>query len=398
MVQAWIVRAGRNDEYEEQALTHGLIALGWRRVGDLTGHDSLSAINQLVDSAYPEYSQRSRQEYGAQLFAFRSRVRVGDYVVLLRTTAPDVAVGTVTGEYVHRPDLVARHVRRVRWIRTDVRRTEIGADLLAAPALTSIYKMNRADVQSRLDAFVDAGGNARQEERSAQSSTADPTPLAQLVTSTTTTTPMENLRRNLDYALSLATAGLHLQQLKVEAFEVSDVFRAAWVQGVAALDHWVHQEIHVRMLKLADLAPGARTKQFQSFQLPIALVDQVVDRQLTIRQAVDQHFRQAFGGKTFQNPDKIREGLANVADVGQLWQRVASVLTERAAEGVTFSADQVQARLREVVYRRNKIAHEYDEDPENAPAKRAIDAAVTTQAIESIRQVSEAILVVLDNA
>jgi hypothetical protein len=394
MVQAWIIRAGRDDEYEQEALTHGVAALGWRRIGDLTAHSSLAAINSLVDGAYAEFSPRSRQEYGAQLFAFRCRVLVGDYIVLLRGKAPDVAVGTVTGDYAHRPDLPAQHIRPVRWRRMDVRRTEIGADLLTAPALTSIYKINRPNVTARLDELVGAGpkeadAHTKQPPKSAFVAPPLGTPAPM--------TPMENLQRNLDYALSLATAGLHLQKLKVEAFEVSDVFRAAWVQGVAALDHWVHQEIHVRMLKLATLTPSARTQGVPNFQLPIVLADQVIDGRLTIRQAVARHFMHVFGGMTFQNPDKIREGLANVADVSQLWQRVANVLTERAADDVRFNSEQVRARLREVVFRRNKIAHEYDEDPNNAPNKRPIDAAAATQAIEWIRQVAEGILVVLDN-
>lgn len=63
--------------------------------------------------------------------------------------------------------------------------------------------------------------------------------------------PYVNLQRNLNYARSLATAGQHLAQLDVRSFEVDDVFRAAWVQAVAALDHWVRQEVRYRMLRLA---------------------------------------------------------------------------------------------------------------------------------------------------
>jgi hypothetical protein len=33
---------------------------------------------------------------------------------------------------------------------------------------------------------------------------------------------------------------------------VDDVFRAAWVQSVAALDHWVRQEVRYRMLRQQD--------------------------------------------------------------------------------------------------------------------------------------------------
>lgn len=72
------------------------------------------------------------------------------------------------------------------------------------------------------------------------------------------------------------------------------------------------------------------------------------------------------------------------------------MLTERAGDGLSYNADEVQTRLKEIVTRRNKIAHEYDEDPDNRPHKRAIDAASTTQSVEWIGQLAEAISVVLD--
>lgn len=315
MAQAWIVRAGPDDEYEHEALKQGVIALGWRRVGDLTEHHTLAAINALVDATYPEFTVRSRREYGVQLFAFRCHVRVGDFVVLLRGNTPDVAVGTVTGAYAHRPDLPAHHVKPVRWARTDVRRTEIGADLLTAPSLTNIYKIGKADAQARLAAVIAAGRDAMP-DRPPQT-TVEPA-LPATTGQASPTSAIDNLRRNLGYALSLATAGLHLQRLKVGAFEVSDVFRAAWVQAVAALDHWVHQEIHDRMLLLAAAAPSTRTRQFQRFQLPIAMVDEVAAGTMSLGDAVDQYWLETFGFRTFQQPDKIRAGLAYVSDVSQL--------------------------------------------------------------------------------
>jgi len=393
MVQAWIVRAGRDDEYEHEALEQGLIAMGWRRLGDLAKHSSLAAIKKAVDDEYVEYSARSRQVYSVQMYAFRCRMRTGDLVVLLRSNAPDVAVGVVTGDYSYRPELLARHTRAINWGRTDVRRTEIGADILTAPALTNIYKIGRQDAEARLKVVIEAGGEAQSTEPSdAFSGSQGPS----IGSPSDQASAMEYFRRNLHYALSLATAGLHLQKLKVEAFEVSDVYRAAWVQAVAALDHWVHQEIHDRMLALAEQPTSTKTKQFQNFQLPIALVEKVVANQLTMRQAVDAHWSAAFGGVTFQQPNKIQNGLSHIADVSNLWPRVATVLTERANEGVSYNSDQVQSRLREVVFRRNKIAHEYDQDPTDPLAKRPIDAASTTQTIEWIGQLAEAIVVVLD--
>jgi restriction system protein len=394
MVQAWIIRAGRDDEYESEALAQAVVALGWQRLGDLTEHHSQTSINRLIEGAYAEFSPRSRQSFAVQLYAFCCRIRVGDYVVLMRSNAPDVAVGTVQGEYAYRPDLAARHVRPVQWARVDVRRTEIGADLLTAPALTSIYRINRKDAQARLSAVIAAGAQLEHGQRDGSTATPALVPVGAL---SPPVTAAENLRRNLDYAFSLATAGHHLQKLKVEAFEVSDVFRAAWVQAVAALDHWVRQEVHERML--AQTNPSLKKgDQSTRFKLPPTLREQVRAGTITLSEAVDSHWNKTIAMGTFQSPHKISVGFAQVADVTDLWPRVARVLTERSGEERSYTADQVEQTLKDVVFRRNKIAHEYDEDPASPPAKRPIDAASTTRTIQWIDRLTQAVLVVLDGA
>jgi restriction system protein len=297
-----------------------------------------------------------------------------------------VALGTITGDYVYRAELPAQHTRSVRWTRTEVSRSGLGSDLLTAPSLTSVYRINVPEAASRI-ASVMAHGDVSAAEVLAQ-----PAPTA------APRTAIDNFRRNLEYAMSLASAGYYLQKLKVEAFEVSDVFRAAWVQAVASLDHWVHQEMHDRMLIVANWPESKRPKGFASLKLPPGLAGQVSSGTLTLAQAVDQGFQDAFGYRSYQNPAKIEQGLAYVIDVGDLWSRVAQVLTERGEEGESPDAASVQQRLTEVVFRRNKIAHEWDEDPANPPHKRHIDAAMTTQSIKWVGQAVEAMLVVLDGA
>src|SRR5690242_240339 len=152
MAQTWIVRAGREDEYEQEALEQSVVAMGWQRLGDLSQQRTQRAIKTLVENSYAEISGRSRVEMIVQVVAFRSKMAVGDFVILLRSDAPTVAIGTVTGDYEHRPQLPAPHVRPVRWLRKNVTTTEIGSDLLNAPALTSIYQVRVPDAEARLQA------------------------------------------------------------------------------------------------------------------------------------------------------------------------------------------------------------------------------------------------------
>jgi hypothetical protein len=381
MAQVWIVRAGPDDAYEKPGFAHGIVALGWRRVGDLSGARTQTAIRQRVDTAYWDVSVRSRLDYVAQLFAFRCAVSPDDHVILLRGNAPDLAVGVVTGDYAFREDLPGCHTRAVRWVRTDVTRAEVGADLLAAPALTKIYRVQRPDATARLAALLSGASTA-------EAQLAVSVPSSQLPA-------FANLQRNLEYARNLATAGLHLQRLKVGAFEVEDVYRAAWVQAVAALDQWVRQEIRERILARVNGSSVDAAQRLVACGVAKSVAQDVTDGKLTAGAAVDQHFAGALTKTTFQKAPIIAAGFAKVADVDGLWDHVAQSFTERGAEAHAWTATTVSDRLNEIVVRRNKIAHEYDEDPGNPPHKRSINATDATQTVEWIGRLAQAVMDVL---
>lgn len=200
--------------------------------------------------------------------------------------------------------------------------------------------------------------------------------------------PFANLQRNLNYARSLATAGQHLAKLEVGAFEVADVFRAAWVQGVAGLDHWVRQEVRICMLRLARRPGGSKPKGFSGFAIPLGQIERVLQSDASLVEVIDKQLSQTRGHLTYQHPDKIRDAFVLVSDVKDLWGTVAKVLSERAEEGAMVGGPDVRARLVEIVNRRNKIAHEYDEDPANSPAKQPIDAATVIQTLDWIEQLA----------
>jgi restriction system protein len=392
--QAWIVRAGKDDAYDKASFTHGVVIAGWRRVGDLSKRTSRAEISQLVKKAYAELSPRAQDGRTVQLHAFRNVMQVDDFIVLLRSNTPRVAIGVVAGEYAYRPDLPAHHTRPVRWLCEDVPRGEIGVELLDPPALSAIYRISRGHVAERLEIKFDRDARLAQTKPPLNAADAeeplDDDGLPE------TTWAYSDLGRNLNYARSLTSAGIHLEQLQVASFEVDDVYRAAWVQAVAALDHWVHQEIYDRMGRLSEKPLGKKPEKYRNLSLPLAAIEDVQSGKLSIREAIDSHVRSKLGFESYQNPDKIRQGLGYVTNVTDLWEQVARVLCEQDGTKGAHSGKSVQDRLREIVTRRNKIAHEYDADPDSPGGKRAIDAATTMQTIDWIGQVAAAILVVID--
>lgn len=381
-----MVRAGRHDEYAEADFAERVVSVGWRGVEDLAEYPYRTMIESLVRASYPAVVAETVEEYTAQLYAFRSLMKVGDLVLLLRSNAPELALGVVRGDYEYRSNLSGRHTRAVDWVRLKLRRTDIDPDLPSPPALSAVHRVSRARIIARL----------RELAGSPEPGPPDAEPESEPPPNAGAPTAHGGLLRNLDYARNLTTAGSHLQDLGVTSFEVLDVYRAAWVQAVAALDHWVRQEIRDRMLALSEKPADPRPTRYRRFNLSLGDFEEMGAGRLTLRQALERQLHAEFGFATFQSPEKIRDGLGHVADINDLWGRVAAVLNERAGNTTPLSGKDVQDRLREITQRRNKIAHEYDEDPDRPPAKRPIDAATTMQAIEWIDRLAAAIVLVLD--
>jgi hypothetical protein len=206
------------------------------------------------------------------------------------------------------------------------------------------------------------------------------------------TSSFEEFQRNLDYARNLVKGGRHLERLQVGAFDVADLYRAAWVQAVSALDHWVHRELYDRALGFALDASAPRPQKFLKLRIPLSLFEDVQHHAKDLRIAFAGYLRDQFGWQSFQSPDKIREALSHVSEV-QLWPDVAAWITAQTDSAV--SATQVQDGLRQIVGRRNRIAHEADRDPEQTHAKRSISADDASEAIATIDRLATAIVHVI---
>lgn len=386
--RAWTVRAGGGDVFEPFVLGQGVVGIDWSRVGDLGGVRTHKAMKDLVAATYPEVELLTRASYALQLHAFRSSIRAGDPVVLLRETSPEVALGIVTGGYQHRADAepgTPAHVRTVQWRFPRLRRGELGSALLHTPGLSAVSEIKVAGAVDRLREYAERTPSAEPDTPTVVEAAE---PAVSLV---------EKLQRNLDYARDLTQAGSHFERLQLGAFEIADIYRAAWTQAVAALDHWVHEEIAERLLHLAERPDIARPRHYPDIQLPLEAIEQIRRGDLSARSAVDAYYVQKdLSRATYQDPDRIREGLRMVADVNDLWQRVAVLLDERAGNGRSAQGKDVIDHMREIVRRRNKIVHEYDQDPASATGKRAIDGATTSLTINWIGQVVEAIVLALD--
>ncbi|WP_339909878.1 restriction endonuclease [Symmachiella dynata] len=153
----WLVRAGRNGEQEQVALDNNLVAIGWQKLSDLSAIDSREKLAELYENVFPDASPKRASNQVGQVWAFRGRMKTDDMVVLPLKMQASIAVGTITGPYKYRTDLGEniRHVRSVKWIKTDVPRTAFDQDLLHSfGAFMTVCQIQRNNAEDRIRAIV----------------------------------------------------------------------------------------------------------------------------------------------------------------------------------------------------------------------------------------------------
>ncbi|GLY82314.1 hypothetical protein [Actinoallomurus iriomotensis] len=199
--------------------------------------------------------------------------------------------------------------------------------------------------------------------------------------------------QNIEYAKRLVSGGERLAQLRVGAFDVDDLYRAAWVQAVAALDHWVTREIVERAVRLAENPNVERPTKFSTLKMPVELFERIHHHDQPLSATFREHLEQTFGYMTFQNPDKIKEGFAHVSKT-KLWPKVAEAINRDRTPSDQVTAEAVQTKVRQIAARRNRIAHTADRNLDGT-GRAAITAAEAHSAIDWLTLTAEGIVVAL---
>ena len=147
--------------------------------------------------------------------------------------------------------------------------------------------------------------------------------------------------------------GLHdaMLSLTTKAIDASDILRAQVVLGVSALDCYIHE---ITVLGMVEVLNGHRpgTAAFRNYRVSI---DSVVGSGVSSGSGwFESDVRERHSFLSFQQPEKIADAIRLFSDV-RLWQEVGLRMSMPEAD--------VKARLKLIVDRRNKIAHEADIDP-----------------------------------
>ncbi|MFE9498653.1 hypothetical protein [Streptomyces collinus] len=210
------------------------------------------------------------------------------------------------------------------------------------------------------------------------------------------TRQFEAFMTNLSYARRMVKAGAMLTPFRSPTIDIDDFYRAAWVQAVAAIDHWMHEEVLRRVAELAAKDSPEMPYQLRVYELPLHTVEAVRRGDVTLPDAVVAHLREKLSAQALQHPGKISEVLKLVTE-RKVWYEVAGCVNKEFFQGrTTLNEKALRSRYLEITQRRNKIAHDADLIDGDLHQRHPIDAAEVTDAIEWIERIALAIAHVLD--
>lgn len=168
-----------------------------------------------------------------------------------------------------------------------------------------------------------------------------------------------------------------LSDLTTSILDASDLLRSQIVMAVSAVDYYIHEISRQGMLEIFD---GRRnpTESFLRFQVSMVTLQQISSSVSSSRILLENEIREKHSYLSFQHPDKIGDAI-RLFYPDPLWPSVATSLS--------ISVNDVKTRLKLIVERRNKIAHEADMDPSFPGARWPITKHDVQSTIDFIEKV-----------
>lgn len=151
----WVVRCG-DGANEQEPITKNIVGIGWSELEDLGKLTEREEIQELYTRTYITESIAQIRTNVAQIYSFRTRIQVGDYVALPLKKSASIAFGKVISDYSYSKDAYTFliHQRKVEWIR-EIPRNQIDQDLLFSfGAFLTVFQVRRNDAESRIEAMI----------------------------------------------------------------------------------------------------------------------------------------------------------------------------------------------------------------------------------------------------
>ena len=156
MKRLWVIRLGKNGEFERRALEAGVLTIGFGLQGDLAHLTDREALIAEMARIHPDDKPNRHKNFAAQINQFVSVAETGDLVVSPMKITGAVALGRIAGPYAPAP--TGEATRKVEWIRPDVPRDAFRQDLLYSfGAFMTVCEISRNNALARVEAVIATG-------------------------------------------------------------------------------------------------------------------------------------------------------------------------------------------------------------------------------------------------
>lgn len=165
--------------------------------------------------------------------------------------------------------------------------------------------------------------------------------------------------------------------------DYSDLLRWQWILTVAALDKYIHDIVLIGML---ETFAGKReaTAKYKNFSMTLDTMLSIQNSETPIiefeKVVVHKH-----SYLSFQDPEKIADALSHFWSESNKWDIICSNMNN------DLSVSEVKTKLKNIVIRRNQIAHEGDCMSNSPLLRQDIKRADVENVIAFIKEVVEAI-------
>lgn len=159
----WMVRAGRAASYVEDFIEKGIVAIGWKELGQLGHRQSRGEIAKHVAHTWPKKKKGQVAISAGQLYRFFSEIKVGDAVLTYNPGTRVYHLGRILSD--HDYDITLGDLprfRRVEW-EHEVRRDLLGATTRnSLGAISTLFQIpdRAASELFKLSEGNDEGGTA----------------------------------------------------------------------------------------------------------------------------------------------------------------------------------------------------------------------------------------------
>lgn len=195
----------------------------------------------------------------------------------------------------------------------------------------------------------------------------------------------DQFKNSMQYVKELDALYVHLKDVLMLPNNLTDLLRAEWVYTISAMDKLIHDLIRIGMIE-AFQGSRVKTKKFLSFGITVHTHTNISTTIPGSIPPAEYWFEQDIIQKnkflSFQEPEKIAEGLSLIWEEQHKWQKLATVM------GIDQS--NLTTRLKTIITRRNQIVHEADLDI-LAGTRNNITKIDTDGVVAFVEQLSEQI-------